>query len=159
MNKIFSSMGLNCTNRHNDTLVVQKKSSGIIKKSTWLLPFLLITSFPALSSENNTPFLITKSFTIFVDEKCPEGELSCDNVIYHAINRKTHAEITLKGHVINIKPSMDFAGYLFTNGDYQYQLTPSHSVKPDEADMWTLSVWQKRKMLLEENGFPPKNQK
>lgn len=119
------------------------------------LVFLLATfSFFASASEDE-PFIVTKSFNIYVTEKCQEGDISCNNVIYRGVNRKTKQEITLKGYVVNVKPSMDFAGYEFDHGDYQYTLTPKREEDSHGNDKWVLMVFKNQKLIFTEDGVSP----
>ncbi len=102
-----------------------------------------------------TPSIITKTFDIYIHENCSEGELSCQDVTYHSVNRKTGQGITLKGSVINVKPSMDFAGYEFDNGGYQYVLLDKNTLNANGEDEWNISVYHKGKTLFTEDGIAP----
>ena len=58
---------------------------------------------------------ITEQEAIIINrDKCDEG-LSCDNVAYYEINKKTGKTFKIaRGETINIGPTQDFKGYSFT---------------------------------------------
>ena len=62
-----------------------------------------------------TDFIETPIRYIIINrDKCDEG-LSCDNVAYYEINKKTGKTFKIpKGETINIGPTQDFKGYSFT---------------------------------------------
>lgn len=63
---------------------------------------------------------ISKEYVIDIYYGCLEGEMSCDKITYHGINKKTKEEITLRGKVITRGPYLNFVGYQFKNGNYTY---------------------------------------
>lgn len=74
------------------------------------------------SEEFLTEFIETPTRYIFIDlDKCDEG-LSCDNVTYYEINKKTGKALRIKGHTVNIGPTDDFKGYAFTIREKTKQL-------------------------------------
>jgi hypothetical protein len=90
--------------------------------------------------------LITPSFKITIERNCEEGYVSCDDVTYIGVNKKTGASIKLKGKTLNTTCSdgvtpCRFVGYVFENGNTKYYV---------END--TLSVIQNGKIILEETG-------
>eukprot|EP01083_Nonionella_stella_P249174 861896_1 len=62
-----------------------------------------------------TDFIETPVRYIIINrDKCDEG-LSCDNVAYYEINKKTGKTFKIpRGETINIGPTQDFKGYSFT---------------------------------------------
>ena len=62
-----------------------------------------------------TGFIETPVRYIIINrDKCDEG-LSCDNVAYYEINKKTGKTFKIaRGETINIGPTQDFKGYSFT---------------------------------------------
>ena len=61
-----------------------------------------------------TGFIETPIRYIINRDKCDEG-LSCDNVAYYEINKKTGKTFKIaRGETINIGPTQDFKGYSFT---------------------------------------------
>ena len=62
-----------------------------------------------------TGFIETPIRYIIINrDKCDEG-LSCDNVAYYEINKKTGKTFKIpRGETINIGPTQDFKGYSFT---------------------------------------------
>ena len=73
------------------------------------------------SEEFLTDFIETPTRFIFINQdKCDEG-LSCDNVAYYEINKKTGKVFKIdKGETINIGPTQDFKGYYFTTKDKKF---------------------------------------
>ncbi|WP_343552774.1 hypothetical protein [Pantoea sp.] len=103
------------------------------------------------------PFFDSKSFQVFLDTRsCLEGDVECDGIVYHSINKKNHHELTLKGSTLNIGPSHDFRGYIFRNGDYSYVLSPAQGAGNYDNHVWTLQVSQHQPqgdvVLFSENG-------
>ena len=59
-------------------------------------------------------------YIIISRDKCDEG-LSCDNVAYYEINKKTGKTFKIaRGETINIGPTQDFKGYYFTTKDKKF---------------------------------------
>ena len=91
--------------------------------------------------------LLTKNYKIVVNSKCSEGNVTCDNVTYVGINRKTGKSIKLKGstwHTLcadGVTPCR-FQGYIFKNGNVTYFVHQDGYLK----------VTQNNKVLLEEKG-------
>ena len=73
------------------------------------------------SEEFLTDFIETPTRFIFINQdKCDEG-LSCDDVAYYEINKKTGKVFKIdKGETINIGPTQDFKGYYFTTKDKKF---------------------------------------
>lgn len=90
--------------------------------------------------------LLTPRFNITVIG-CEEGHVSCDEVKYIGVNRRTGATIRLKGSTLHtyaqdgVTPSR-FLGYRFMNGNTVYQL---------QLD-GVLVVTQSGKPLMREQG-------
>ena len=68
-----------------------------------------------------TGFIETPIRYIIINrDKCDEG-LSCDNVAYYEINKKTGKTFKIaRGETINIGPTQDFKGYDFTTKDKKF---------------------------------------
>lgn len=82
-----------------------------------------IASFPALPEELETP-----SYNVTIVSKCAEGEVTCDNVTYKGVNKKTGKSITLHGSTWHTMCSdgvtpCQFLGYRFENGDVVYTVS------------------------------------
>ena len=84
---------------------------------------LLITSVSVLAEELETP-----SYNVTIQSNCAEGEVSCDDVSYTGVNKKSGKAITLKGstwHTLcadGVTPCR-FLGYKFKNGDVTYTVS------------------------------------
>src|ERR1051326_794696 len=67
----------------------------------------------------------TASFVILIDQRCPEGYVTCDNVKYVGTSKKTGKSITLIGatyHSVGadgVTPTQ-FQGYRFKKGSTEY---------------------------------------
>ena len=70
-----------------------------------------------------TGFIETPIRYIIINrDKCDEG-LSCDNVAYYEINKKTGKTFKIaRGETINIKPSQGFRGYSFNTKEKDKEL-------------------------------------
>ena len=68
-----------------------------------------------------TDFIETPVRYIIINrDKCDEG-LSCDNVAYYEINKKTGKTFKIpRGETINIGPTQDFKGYHFTTKNKKF---------------------------------------
>ena len=75
------------------------------------------------SNESLTDFIETPTRYIIINQdKCDEG-LSCDNVAYYEINKKTGKTFKIaRGETINIKPSQGFRGYSFNTKEKDKEL-------------------------------------
>lgn len=112
-----------------------------------ILLFLFISFASFAQTKDDKPFMVTKTFDIYITDNCSEFDTSCDDVTYHSVNRKNHQEITLKGKTITTGQSNDFKGYDFKNGEYLYRLLPDN-----DGDKWSLYVIKEGKTLLQEQG-------
>jgi hypothetical protein len=69
--------------------------------------------------------LVTPRFSVMITVHCEEGSVSCDNVTYRGVNRKTGAAVVLKGrthHTLcadGVTPCR-FLGYVFKKGNIRY---------------------------------------
>jgi len=114
------------------------------------LTTLLLGGLTALSSSfsANGAVLVTEQFVIVIIERCPEGEVSCDDVVYTGVNRKTGESIALKGEAW-VRMCADGAtpcehlGWQFKNGDFTYKIRETPP---------SLAVERGDKILLEQNA-------
>jgi hypothetical protein len=94
--------------------------------------------------------LTTHNFRVDITRNCPEGYVTCNDVKYHGVNRKTGETIVLKGKSLHA-PGRDgttpgrFLGYEFLNRNYRY-------VVAIDGDRGRLMVYQGKKLLLNESG-------
>ena len=73
------------------------------------------------SEESLTEFIETPTRYIFINQDKCDGGLSCDNVAYYEINKKTGKTFKIpRGETINIGPTQDFKGYYFTTKDKKF---------------------------------------
>ena len=105
---------------------------------------VLVASMSALQA--GTGRLDTPSFKITVDVRCPEGEVTCDDVGYVGKNKKTGETLELTGktahHMDGEGTPTRFLGYIFKNNDVTYFLS-------EEGE---LRVTRGEKVLLKEKG-------
>lgn len=104
---------------------------------------LLACVAPAAAGER----LLTESFDITIDVRCPEGVVGCKDVRYAGLHRKTGKTLKLSGEEIHtlctdkVTPCR-FLGYVFRHGRQCY------FVQEDGA----LVIRQGGKVLLQEAG-------
>lgn len=99
-----------------------------------------------------TPTFQGKHFDIDIRERCQEGEVTCPDVSYDSINKKTGARLHLKGRVMFNPHNYNFQGYIFDNGDYSYVLSPDYSKSTAEERVWDLNVLYKDKIIAFDEG-------
>jgi hypothetical protein len=114
-----------------------------MKRAMLALGFLVAAMAPACALET----LDTPSFTITVDVRCEEGNVTCDDVRYVGTSKKTGKAIRLTGRTRHttcadgVTPCR-FLGYEFKNGATVYFL----------SDGGELVVERRGKTLLREQG-------
>lgn len=90
--------------------------------------------------------LTTPSFEITVRENCGEGNVSCDDVSYLGISRKSGKSLVLKGRTIHTtcrdQSPCRFLGYEFVSGRTIYRV----------MEDGTLEVRRGDKILVHEKG-------
>jgi hypothetical protein len=92
--------------------------------------------------------LLTRQFVVVIVERCPEGDVACNDVTYTGVNRKTGESIHLKGQAWvrlcadRVTPCQHL-GWQFRNGDLVYKVQETPAV---------LQVERRGKTLLEETG-------
>ncbi len=110
-------------------------------KRALVLAFAFAASQLAQAEVLNTP-----NFTITITSKCAEGSVTCNNVSYVGVSKKSGQNISLKGKTLHTKgpdgtPGR-FLGYEFKNGAVRYLVT-------EEGN---LTVSQGEKILVQETG-------
>lgn len=80
--------------------------------------------FPVITFAQNVPMeqctFESSNLRVKLVNLCPEGELSCDKVIYIGLNKKTGDFIILQGKAVISKSSSNFLYYAFINDDTKY---------------------------------------
>jgi hypothetical protein len=105
--------------------------------------FFLCCSFASalLASTLNTP-----SFTVTIASHCEEGNVTCDNVSYLGVSKKTGNSVSLKGKTIHTRckdgSPCRFLGYEFRSGRTFYRV----------LEEGRLEVSQGNKVLVDEKG-------
>lgn len=108
-----------------------------------LAALLAICSTHALAAEK----LTTESYVVTIEQRCPEGNVTCNNVAYTGVNRKSGKSITLKGRTVHttcadrVTPCR-FLGYDFTSGNVKYAVWEGGQLVVTQGD----------KILLQETG-------
>jgi hypothetical protein len=69
--------------------------------------------------------LETSSFIVKIEVRCPEGSVTCDNVIYTGTSKKNGKSISVKGRTMHSKCAdgvtpCRFQGYTFDSGKINY---------------------------------------
>jgi len=91
---------------------------------------VLLTSLFLCFQISAASTLTTQNYIVEITQNCAEGHVTCDDVTYHGVSKKTGAAITLKGttkHSIcadGVTPCR-FLGYEFKNGDITYLVLES----------------------------------
>lgn len=113
-----------------------------------ILAMALIAAIPA-SRASTLGTLETRSYKITVEWRCPEGWVTCDDVKFVNIRKKTGKSIILTGKTVHtmgadgVTPSR-FLSYIFKKGrttyfvseDGQFCVTRSSKVLVDETGAW-----------------------
>lgn len=99
------------------------------------------------AAQGYTQTLDTPSFWIRIEVRCPEGEVSCENVIYRGESKRTKKTLRLSGRTTHsmcadrVTPCR-FLGYTFKNGTFTYFVSEGGE----------LLVQDGRKVVLEQAG-------
>jgi hypothetical protein len=95
--------------------------------------------------------LTTANYVVTITTRCEEGNVSCDNVSYHGVSKKTGKSIDLKGstkHAMcadGVTPCQ-FLGYQFKTGNINYLVLETGALRVvkgekdvlvDEMGEWT----------------------
>lgn len=115
------------------------------RRAAFYCALLVLLGFSPLSA-GPTGTLETKTFTIKIDVRCEEGEVTCEDVKYVGENKKTGESLKLTGKTAH---HMDadgtpgrFLGYVFKNKGVQYFLSEEGMLRVTKGD----------DVLLEEKG-------
>jgi len=109
--------------------------------------FTIMLILAAASSRASTNTLTTPSYKITVEIRCPEYNVTCDNVRYVGVSLKSGKSITLIGRTVHtagadgVTPA-HFLGYEFKSGKTTYFV----------GEDGELRVTQGSKVLVEEHG-------
>ena len=113
-----------------------------------LITISLLITLAFCSLANAADTLTTENYVVTISQNCEEGNVTCDDVTYHGVSKKTGKAITLKGTTIHTKCAdgetpCRFLGYEFKNGDITYVVLESGLLQVIKG---------KSKILLEEKG-------
>lgn len=83
--------------------------------------------------------LRTASFEVRIDQRCPEGEVTCSRVHYTGTSLKTGKSITLIGRTLHTtcadgRTPCRFLGYIFRNGKFVYTVLENGLLSVKEGD-------------------------
>jgi hypothetical protein len=86
----------------------------------------LLITLALCSLVNAAETLTTANYVVTISVNCEEGNVTCDDVTYHGVSKKTGKAITLKGTTMHTKCAdgetpCRFLGYEFKNGDITYR--------------------------------------
>ena len=111
---------------------------------------LILSALAALpiASPANAAVLVTEQFVIVIVERCPEGDVACNNVSYTGVNRKTGEAISLKGQAwvrmcADTVTPCEHVGWQFKSGEFTYRI---HETPP------SLEVERGGKTLIEQKA-------
>jgi hypothetical protein len=108
---------------------------------------IALFSLTVVSKASTIQTLETPSYKITIEERCPEGYVTCDDVKYVGVSKKTGKSITLIGKTVHtfgldgVTPA-HFLGYEFKNGSTIYFV----------SDDGGISVKRGEKILVQETG-------
>lgn len=110
----------------------------------WHVVFAVVALSQAHAGQTGT--LETKTFSISIEVKCEEGEVTCDNVKYTGTNKKTGESVELTGktahHMDKEGNPGRFLGYIFKSQGVTYFLSEDGLLRVTKGD----------ETLLEEKG-------
>jgi len=80
-----------------------------------------------IASTVNAAVLVTEQFVVVIVERCPEGDVACNNVSYTGVNRNTGEVVSLKGQAwvrmcADTVTPCEHVGWQFKNGEYTYRV-------------------------------------
>ena len=121
-----------------------RSSAARFRVCWWCVTFVALGLSRAHAGQTGT--LETKSFSISIEVKCEEGEVTCDNVKYVSRNKKSGESLELTGkaahHMDKEGNPGRFLGYIFKNKNVTYFLSEEGLLRVTKGD----------EVLLEENG-------
>ncbi|HEB9286300.1 hypothetical protein [Campylobacter coli] len=89
-----------------------------------ILLFLFFSTY-LLAQEDFTPLeqctYENEKFWIKILNLCPEGNITCDKIVYVGVNKNNGKYIVLNGKSIS-DVNMNFKGYVFKNDIYEYNI-------------------------------------
>jgi len=94
--------------------------------------------------------LETPSFIVRIEVRCPEGNVTCEDVIYEGTSRKTGKSISLKGRTMHSRCAdgvtpCTFQGYTFNSGKINYTVLQEGSLIVMDGDRTLVSemgIWK-----------------
>jgi hypothetical protein len=113
-----------------------------------LVVMLFASFFPLNCLAHITQHFEGQRFVAKVTNNCPEGYVTCEDVIFSSKNKKTGKGIILKGRTVNLNcPEVcNFRGYEFKNGIYTYSLLTN------DFQRWDLNVFKMDKVISSDFG-------
>jgi hypothetical protein len=105
--------------------IMGKDHYRFFRKTILLSTFLVMSYALRVLAAHNASKLNTPSFQVQVSVNCEEGNVTCNDVTYVGVNRKTKASIKLRGKTVHslckdrVTPC-HFLGYEFQNRRYRY---------------------------------------
>jgi len=86
----------------------------------------IISVLFCFSSVSQAETLTTNNYIVTITQQCPEGYITCDNVKYHGVSKRSGNSIELTGTTLHTKwkdgTPCRFLGYDFNNGDFTYRV-------------------------------------
>ncbi|WP_340618498.1 hypothetical protein [Xenorhabdus entomophaga] len=114
------------------------------KVSLWFSVVMFI-AFPHISFAAYNYLFKTKSYDIAISVRCPEGNVSCNNVVSIVTDKKNYTSLVVKGKTLNRDcktEGCDFYGYEFKNKEITYTIYQYGKLK----------ISKKGKVILSEDG-------
>jgi hypothetical protein len=92
-----------------------------------------------------------EKFEIELKARCPESSVTCNDVSYDAISKKTGEKLHLTGRLLS-NPTKDHQWYEFENGKYLYMLTADYSPSAKSTEWWVLNVTCNGEFIASDEG-------
>jgi hypothetical protein len=105
--------------------IMVKDRDRFFRQTILLSTFLVVSCALRVLAADDASKLDTPSFQVQVAVNCEEGNVTCNDVTYVGVNRKTRASIKLRGKTVHslckdrVTPC-HFLGYEFQNRPYRY---------------------------------------
>jgi hypothetical protein len=94
----------------------------------------LLIALVSYSQVSVADMLTTPNYVVTITRNCEEGNVTCSNVTYHGVSKKTGKAITLKGTTKHTKCAdgvtpCRFLGYEFKSGNITYLVLESGTLQ------------------------------
>ena len=111
------------------------------------MKYLLVLCFLGGSELLYSGVLDTENYRIRIETLCEEGEVSCNNIHYEGVSKRSGYSLSLLGESMHLRckdgvTPCRFLGYYFEKDDFKYYV----------YEMGSFVVMQKDNLLIDEIG-------